>query len=84
MNTSEIVGIIAGIATTASFVPQAYKVYKTKRTHDLSAGMFTLLAFGLIFWLMYGIQKEAVSIIFANSVTLVLTLYILIMKIKHK
>ncbi len=83
MNYLEIVGIIAGIATTGSFVPQAYKVYKTKHTHDLSIGMFLLMTCGLIMWLIYGIQHQAISIIAANAVTLVLTLYILVMKIKH-
>ena len=83
MNTSEIIGIIAGIATTGSFIPQAIKIHKTKHTRDLSAGMFLLMAFGLILWLIYGIQHEAISIIAANSVTIVLTFYILVMKLKH-
>ena len=83
MNNLEIVGIIAGIATTGSFIPQALKVYKTKHTGDLSAAMFLLMAFGLSLWLVYGIQHEAVSIIAANSITLVLTVYILVMKLKH-
>lgn len=83
MNYLEIVGIIAGVATTGSFIPQAYKVYKTKKTQDLSAGMFLLMTCGLVMWIIYGIQHQAISIITANIVTLVLTLYILVMKIKH-
>jgi MtN3 and saliva related transmembrane protein len=83
MNYLEIVGIIAGVATTGSFIPQAYKVYKTKKTQDLSAGMFLLLNCGLVLWIIYGIQLQAVPIITANVVTLILALYILVMKIKH-
>lgn len=84
MNFSvELIGIAAGIATTSSFIPQAYKVFKTKRTHDLSAAMFLLFVFGLSLWLVYGIWQNSISIIAANSVTLVLSLYILIMKIRH-
>lgn len=83
MNNLEIIGIIAGIATTSAYIPQAYKIYKTKHTRDLSAGMFLLMIIGLSLWLIYGIQHHAISIIAANSVTLVLTIYIFIMKIKH-
>jgi len=83
MEISEIIGIIAGIATTGSFIPQAYKVYKTKTTHDLSKGMFLLLIGGIIMWIIYGLLHEAIPIIAANSITLVLAIYIFIMKIKH-
>jgi MtN3 and saliva related transmembrane protein len=83
MDVSEIIGIIAGIATTGSFIPQAYKVYKTKKTLDLSTGMFILLIGGIIMWIIYGIQLEKIPIIAANSVTLVFAIYILVMKIKH-
>jgi MtN3 and saliva related transmembrane protein len=83
MEISEIIGIIAGIATTGSFIPQAYKVYKTKMTHDLSKGMFLLLIGGIIMWIIYGLLHEAIPIIAANSITLVLAIYIFIMKIKH-
>jgi len=82
-NPTEIIGLAAGIATTASFVPQAYRVYKTKKTGDLSAGMFMLLNCGLCLWIIYGIQSMSISIILANCVTLVLALYILVMKIRH-
>jgi MtN3 and saliva related transmembrane protein len=83
MDISEMIGIIAGIATTGSFIPQAYKVFKTKRTHDLSTGMFILLISGIIMWIIYGLLYKALPIIAANSVTLVLAIYIFVMKIKH-
>ncbi len=83
MNLSvELIGIIAGIATTGSFVPQAYKVFKTKKTNDLSATMYAFFIIGLCLWIIYGIWHRSVSIIAANFVTCILSLYILIMKIK--
>jgi MtN3 and saliva related transmembrane protein len=84
MNFSiEVIGIIAGIATTGSFIPQAYKVFKTKKTQDLSAVMYLIFIFGLGLWTIYGIWQNSISIIAANSITLLLSLYILIMKIRH-
>ena len=77
-----IIGYIAAACTTASFIPQAIKVYKTKNTRDISLGMLALMTFGVFAWLVYGIMISAMPIIAANLITLLLSLYILIMKIK--
>jgi MtN3 and saliva related transmembrane protein len=39
---SDLVGIVAGIFSTLSFLPQAIKVWRTHSTHDLSLGMYIL------------------------------------------
>lgn len=77
-----IIGIIAAVCTTGSFIPQAVKVYKTKHTRDISTGMFVLMTTGVFFWLIYGIIIGSMPILGANLITLILSLYILIMKIK--
>jgi MtN3 and saliva related transmembrane protein len=43
--------------------------------------MYTLFTTGLLLWLIYGIQKSDYAIIFANSITLVLSTSILGFKI---
>lgn len=75
-------GYLAAFCTTASFLPQAIKVFKTGHTKDISLGMFMLMTAGVSFWLVYGILIESPPIIMANSVTVMLSLYILFMKIK--
>jgi MtN3 and saliva related transmembrane protein len=77
-----LVGYTAAFCTTAAFIPQALKVYKTRQTRDISLGMFSLMTAGLVFWLVYGLQLNAAPIIAANSVTLVFAVYIFIMKLK--
>jgi len=84
MPTIEIIGIIAGILTTGAFVPQAYKVWKDKSTKDISLGMYIVIMIGLALWLYYGIQKESISMILANSGTLLLAIAIFIAKLKYK
>jgi len=76
------IGFLAAICTTASFIPQAFKVFKTKKVNDISLGMFLLMSFGVALWDVYGIVIEALPIIVANTITLVLSIYILIMKLK--
>lgn len=78
----EVVGLIAAVLTTASFLPQVYKVWKDKSVEDISLAMYSILVIGLGLWLYFGIQMGSLSIILANSVTLVLALLIIIGKLK--
>jgi MtN3 and saliva related transmembrane protein len=74
-------GYLAAFCTTAAFFPQALKVYKTRQTRDISLWMFMLMTTGLAAWLTYGLLINSFPIILANIVTLVLAVYILVMKI---
>ncbi len=75
-------GYFAAFCTTAAFIPQALKVYKTKHTQDISVPMFSLMTFGIILWLIYGIIIVSYPIIIANLVTVFFAVYILLMKLK--
>ena len=77
----ELIGYLAAFLTTVAFVPQAYKVFKTNQTKDLSLFLFLIFSLGVFMWLIYGIMKEDLPIIIANSITLFLSLYILYKKI---
>jgi lactoylglutathione lyase len=70
MITIKIIGFLAASLTTIAFIPQAYKTWKTKSTHDLSVIMFILLFTGILLWLVYGLLIHDLPIIIANSVTL--------------
>jgi MtN3 and saliva related transmembrane protein len=84
MDIKDFIGIIAAIGTTSSFIPQVYKVFKTKKTDDLSLGMFLLFCVGTLLWTIYGFIVHSLPIIIANSMTFVLASYILSVKIKSK
>lgn len=81
MTTTEILGFCAAFFTTASFLPQAILTIKTRDTTSLSLSMYTMFTVGVFFWLIYGIQKVDYAIIFANSITLLLSSTILGFKI---
>ncbi|MEI8348540.1 MAG: SemiSWEET transporter [Candidatus Omnitrophota bacterium] len=78
-----IVGMIAGVFCTISFVPQVLKIFRTKQAKDLSLFAFSFFSFGIILWLIYGLLIKDAAIIVANSVTLVLALLIVAMKVKY-
>jgi MtN3 and saliva related transmembrane protein len=79
---NETLGLIAGTLTTASFIPQVIKIWRTKSARDLSWGMAGVFTAGTFFWLIYGIRAGALSIIIANAITFSLSLSICIMKFK--
>ncbi len=77
------IGMVAGALTTASFVPQVIKVWRTRCAADISGGMFAAFAAGVLPWLVYGLLLGDVAIVAANGVTLVLALAILVLKIRY-
>lgn len=77
-----MIGYLAAGCTTLAFLPQAIKVYNTKHTKDISFWMFLLLNIGLVLWLTYGLLIVSLPIILANAATIIMSLYILTIKIK--
>jgi len=80
----DLLGYAAAFLTTASFVPQAWKVIRTRETHALSLAMYVMFSSGVALWLAYGILLASWPLIAANCVTLLLALIILVMKIREK
>ncbi|MFP4163206.1 MAG: SemiSWEET transporter [Chitinispirillaceae bacterium] len=80
----EITGLAAGALTTASFLPQVIKTYRSRSAKDLSLGMFSLFTLGVFLWLIYGIAIKELPIIAANAVTFVLALSLLVSKFRYK
>jgi MtN3 and saliva related transmembrane protein len=83
MEISFFVGLLAGVLTTIGFLPQVIKAFKTKHTKDLSFPTFLLLSVGIILWFVYGILIREIPIILANTVALVLIVFILVMKARY-
>tara|TARA_R110001606_G_scaffold153870_2_gene295353 strand:+ start:180 stop:488 length:309 start_codon:yes stop_codon:yes gene_type:complete len=79
---AEYIGFLAAILTTASFVPQAVKILRTRQTDGISLTMYAMFTLGVAVWLAYGIMLASPSIIAANFVTLCLASTILILKAK--
>ncbi|PIP72579.1 MAG: hypothetical protein COW89_05595 [Nitrospinae bacterium CG22_combo_CG10-13_8_21_14_all_47_10] len=82
MSTTIMVGYFAGFLTTLSFLPQVVKTWKSKSASDLSLGMFSVFSVGVLCWLSYGVLLQEPPIIFWNTITLVLVLSILVMKLR--
>lgn len=84
MSETMLLASIAAVCTTASFLPQVFKIYRTRHTKDLSLPMYVVFSVGVLLWACYGVVTRSWPMIIANSVTLLLSLYILTMKMKYK
>ena len=80
----ELIGLIAAVFTTSSFVPQVLKIWKTKQTKDISTTMYIAMMIGTCFWLTYGILINSLAIIVANIVSGLLVLFVLIFKLVNR
>lgn len=76
------IGYTAATMTTISFVPQLVRVIKLRSARDVSLGMFLIFTTGTAFWLLYGLMVRSFPVALANSVTFVLSLAILVLKLK--
>jgi MtN3 and saliva related transmembrane protein len=78
-----VVGLLAAAFTTVSYLPQVMKTLRTRHTKDISLLMYIVLAAGLFLWFVYGLLVKDLPIIIANAITFLLSLTILVLKIKH-
>jgi len=79
----EYIGYVAAVCTTVSFLPQAFKIMRSKKTNDISLIMYSLLVVGVILWTIYGIYLNDWSLIIANSITSISATIVLVFKIKN-
>ena len=53
-----IVGLLAAVLTTGSWIPQLVRVWRTRSTDDLSWSYLGTFASGVFLWLVYGLYRE--------------------------
>jgi MtN3 and saliva related transmembrane protein len=83
MTSIELIGYTAASLTTASFVPQARLIHRTRNVSGVSLGMYSAFTVGVALWLTYGLLLRAWPVVAANGVTLVLAVSILVMKLRY-
>ncbi len=81
MAYASITGFAAGAFCTFAYLPQAIKSFRTRSVRDLSLLMLISLNLGLMLWVAYGVMIQSLPIILPNSVTLLLSAPLLVMKI---
>jgi MtN3 and saliva related transmembrane protein len=81
---TEIIGLIAGVFTASSLMPQLIKIIKEKKAEDLSLAMLITLMTGVCLWIYYGILRDDLPILLTNSFSLLLNITVVILSVKYK
>jgi MtN3 and saliva related transmembrane protein len=83
MDSTTVVGLLAGTLTTLAFLPQVIRAWRSRSTRDLSIGMLITFLTGIVLWTFYGLQIGSFPMIAANGATIVLVGILLALKMKY-
>jgi MtN3 and saliva related transmembrane protein len=78
------VGIVAGVFTAVSLLPQLIKLIRDKKAKDISLFYLMILFCGLCLWVWYGFLKNDLPIIATNSFSLLVNTAMIVLGIKYK
>jgi len=79
---TDMIGLVAAMLTTISFLPQTLMVLRTGRTDGISLCMYALFTTGVAGWLIYGLLVGSLPVTIANAITLGFAATILILKVR--
>ena len=83
MTLATMIGFAASFCTTAAFLPQVWRTWRSKSTKDISLPTYLAYSVGLALWLIYGLMVRDAPLIVSNAITFVLALTILGLKLRH-
>ena len=79
-----MLGLLAGVLTTVSFLPQLVQAWRSRSTRDISLSMYAIISIGVLLWLIYGVMIASLPVILANAASLLIVLLILALKIRYR
>ncbi|OGX15683.1 MAG: hypothetical protein A2166_02825 [Omnitrophica WOR_2 bacterium RBG_13_41_10] len=78
-----LIGGSAAVLTMFAFVPQIFKVTKTKSAKDVSIVTLLQLSLGVSLWIAYGIHLKNIIVSTANTVTLITLIILLLLYFRY-
>ncbi|HSO41842.1 MAG TPA: SemiSWEET transporter [Rhodospirillales bacterium] len=79
---ASLIGVVAGLCSTSSFVPQVLKAWREGNTEAISKRMYIVTVSAFSLWIAYGVMIESWPIIAFNIASLVLSGGILVLKVR--
>lgn len=84
MSYENVIGLVAGVITSASMLPQLIKVLKEKDASYLSLAMICILVIGLCFWVYFGLLIDELPIILSNGFAVLVNTALLVCYFLYK
>jgi MtN3 and saliva related transmembrane protein len=76
-----VLGFLAGILTTVSWLPQVVRSWRTRSTRDFSWPYLLVFTSGVVLWIVYGFLRDDLAVLLTNTVTLCLLLFMISLKL---
>jgi MtN3 and saliva related transmembrane protein len=83
MQTLDLLGYAASVASGGAFLPQSIRALRTRQTRDLSLSSVSLGAAGTMLWSGYGIAIGSGPVAVSNLIVMPFALATLVMKLRH-
>jgi MtN3 and saliva related transmembrane protein len=74
-------GLLAGIFTTTSWLPQVVRSWRTRSTRDFSWPYLVVYTTGVVLWIVYGLVRDDLAVFLTNMVTLCLLIFMITLKL---
>lgn len=84
MDIATLTASLAGICMAICQIPQAWLVFKTQQTNNISILMQSILTLGICMWFVTGVLLNNAPMYLSNGLCLIFCLYILAVCIKNK
>ncbi|WP_405208483.1 SemiSWEET family sugar transporter [Aquimarina sp. LLG6339-5] len=81
---AELLGFIAAALSSCSFIPQVYRVYRTKSVKSISWYMLAISIVAGTLWLTYGFYLENTILILSSGITCSLHVSLAYFKFKFR
>ena len=78
-----VLGVVAGLLSTSSFVPQVLKAWREGHTEAISKKMYLVTVSAFILWTVYGFVIGSWPVVVFNILSLGLSGSILLLKIRN-
>jgi MtN3 and saliva related transmembrane protein len=84
MDLKQWIGIVAGLLTSISMLPQLIKIIKQRKAKEVSLLMLSVLTTGNILWVVYGFIREDWPIIVTNFISVTINSITAFYRIRYK
>jgi MtN3 and saliva related transmembrane protein len=75
-------GVIAGLCSMISFIPQIMKIMRERDASGVSLRMYAVTIFGFICWTTYGALSGSWPVTISNAICIVLTSTIFMLRLR--
>lgn len=84
MKIFQVFVTIIGIVMSIGYFPQAYKLFKSKSSTNISIPTFIIFSIGTLTWLVYGVLINDITVIFGFVIGVIGSWLVLILSILYR